>query len=89
MSGFKFGIEIVIALILVVIVFKFHLDFVISGKIQSGGLVTPIEQVKCKTSSDCPNPELCLSINYQPNFCGCLDDSDCPSGKCIYNKCSP
>ena len=88
MSGFIFGIEIVIALILVVIVFAFHLNFVLAGKIESGGVTIPTEQVKCKERSNCDNPEICLSINHQSNFCGCLDNSDCSSGKCTFNECS-
>jgi len=88
MSGFKFGIEIVVALILLIIVFKFQLDIVTAGKIETGGIVPPKEQVKCKTKSDCPDNELCLSINYQPNFCGCLDNNDCLSNNCVYNRCS-
>jgi hypothetical protein len=89
MSGFKFGMEIVIALILAVIVFKFQLDFVLAGNIQAGGgTIPPTEQIKCKVRSDCPDIELCLSINHQPNFCGCLDNNDCLSGKCISKKCS-
>lgn len=89
MSGFVLGIEIVVALILLIIVFKFQIDIVTAGRIETGGVIPPTEQVKCKTKSDCSHNELCLSIDYQSNFCGCLDDGDClPAENCVYNRCS-
>lgn len=47
-------------------------------------------QVECKTHVDCTgNPEGpdCLTVYDSPTFCGCLDDTECGTGKCVEDRC--
>jgi hypothetical protein len=81
----------VVAIILFIIVLTYFVNMLFVEKVQAANYVPPTEKVECKTGADCDstNP-ICISINGQPNFCGCLTDKpDCESTgkKCIYNKC--
>jgi len=93
MKGFEFAHVILAAVICAIAVFAFDLTLVLSGgRIEVGASAAPQQRVECKANSDCNtvngNNPICLRINYQESFCGCLDDSDCKNRKCIYNRCS-
>ena len=87
MKGFKPGIVFAVAIFLAIIVLLFYMEFLFSGKIETTETEITKEEVECKAHSDCYQNQLCMSINDQPNFCGCLDDSDCSGESCIHNKC--
>ncbi len=87
MKGFEAGSEIVIAIFLTIIVLAFLINFLFTERIQAGDSGSLKEEVKCKTHSDCPPGQLCITINDQPRFCGCLDEDDCLGEDCIYNMC--
>jgi len=89
--GFKFGPAFVVAIILLIIVLAFSVNFIFLEKIEVGPVAFAQEHIECKVNSDCnpPDGSLCLKINEQEYSCGCLDNDDCPSKNCTYNKCSP
>jgi hypothetical protein len=91
MKAFDITPYTVVAIILFIVVLTFFVNFLFTEKVQSGSYVPPIVKVECKTFADCnANNPLCLSINYQPTFCGCLTDiPDCQNSgkKCIYSRC--
>jgi len=88
-ADFHPPIIVILALLLVIIVGYFFLR-IISGQetIQPGGYTAPKGSVECKTTLNCGNKGICISINEKQNFCGCLDDMDCKGvNRCVYNRC--
>lgn len=82
----------VVSIILLIIVLVFFVNLIFTENVQAGSYVPPVEKVECKTTADCgPANPICISMNGQPTFCGCLGDLTpgcAPVGKkCIYYKC--
>ena len=90
-ADFQISPYVLMTIILFVIVAVFFINFLFVQKVQTGSYVPPKESVECKTNSDCHGNGICLSINNQTSFCGCLPSdtiTDCKAGeKCIYNRC--
>lgn len=78
--------EVFAAVIIAIVVLAWGVDFILSSRIDVGD-GTQEDYVECEYNSDCLSKELCLSINGDDYFCGCLEDSDCLSGSCIGNEC--
>ena len=81
---------IVGALIIAIVVLAFDMVFLESGNIAYGKPEPPEEEVECSVNSDCRVSEggmLCIILDNQPPFCGCLDESDCAGSECIDYEC--
>ena len=90
MKGVVFSIELLGAIVITVItVGVLYFWFSGTGEVQPASPNPP--EVECRSHSDCSsnsNGELCMSIQTSPTFCGCLDDSNCLTGReCINNIC--
>lgn len=91
-KGFSIGPEMMVAVILAVIIIGFGVQFLFSEKIQSSEPPEKTELAECKVNFDCRSSDsgrLCITVDYGSSFCGCLDESDCPTlgQKCFNRKC--
>ena len=76
--------------VLAIIAFAVYSNVINVEKVQASDYTAPVSTVKCKTNSDCSlstKGKLCVSINGQESFCGCVEDLDCDGTRCIYNVC--
>lgn len=85
----KDTIGIVIALLIAIIALAFHVTFLQSGKIEAGEPSYSGEDYTCLTNSDCNSDSgyLCIVLDKQEPFCGCMEDIDCREGECINLVC--
>jgi hypothetical protein len=86
------GIPVVLTLILALIVATVVIGIFQGNTIEGGSYTPPKEKVECEGNSDCKiisgHGPICMSINDQPVFCGCSDDTDCGCDNCCkYNRC--
>jgi hypothetical protein len=80
-------ISVVMAVLLVITVSAFLVEFV-SGEVSpSSGYSAPVQSGECKSSSDC-QMGVCASIGDEPSACVCFSDEQCgTSYACIDNVC--
>ncbi|MFH1229382.1 MAG: hypothetical protein V1678_03080 [Candidatus Aenigmatarchaeota archaeon] len=87
----KFSMSIAVGVILLIITIMLGTNLVLVDTVQASGAVAPKISVKCTVNSDCStssNGHLCMVINNQDGFCGCVEDLNCGGGKsCVYNAC--
>ena len=86
----KVAQTVLLMVILAVIAAVVFYNLVNPERVQAVGYTPPVEKIECEVNSDCSTNnygQLCLSINNQKSFCGCLEDIDCLGTECFYNTC--
>jgi len=88
MKAFNISTRFMMAVFLFIMIVMLFVNLLYVDKVKAAISSFPEEKVECKINSDCRNRGVCMSINGQANFCGCLDEEDCGGANCVYNRCS-
>jgi hypothetical protein len=85
---FHVSVMVVLSVLLFITVTSFLIDFVYGQTIQpmAGGHGPSQQNAACNSQSGC-SKGVCMSVNGQPNFCGCFESSDCGGTECKNQRC--
>ncbi len=90
MRAVTVGIELIMALALLVIVASIFYAWATTQFSKEQPTQTAQPQIECSTAKDCSGNSkgpICRFERGKPAFCGCFSNLDCGGKSCVENKC--